>query len=836
MPVTALVRRFALVVLPFLLSFTAPSANAQTLDSAFDPGPDAEVSALVRQPDGKILVGGAFNLLGGVSRPYLARLTSAGGVDLAFEPRVNGSVQAIALQADGKILLGGTFTSVAGSPRARLARLNSDGTLDSSFSADVAGTAVRAIVVQADGKIVAGGTFNLVSNFPRAALARLNPDGSADTTWTANVTGNSTSSTQSDIFALALQSDGRLLVGGQFTAVNGVPLRGIARLFSDGRPDPSVNPFPTAGNVFALAVQPDGKILLGSGGSATVAPLTRGLARLNSDGTPDPDFTATTPAIVRAIALQSDGKIVAGGLFTTFNSAPRNLLVRTLADGQTDPSFPFEATSLAAGGTPSVVALVAAADGTIVIGGVFSSVAGQPRRSLARILPPALQITSSPAPTLVAATGTAVTLRATVTGVGVTYQWRKNAAPIPGATAASLTFSPLTSTDTGVYDLLATNPAGTVTTSATTLTAITAPTITAAPANLTTVAGARVVLSVTATGTAPFTYQWFRDGTPIAGAVFTALIFDAALPSDAAAYSVAVSNVAGTVTSPAATLTVAPLSRISNLSVLTSLNTDTDSFTLGYVVGGEGTGGPKPLVLRAAGPTLATLGVTGTLTDPQLQLYAGPALAAFNDNWSGAPALAAAFLAVGAFPFPSPDSKDAALLDYATARDNSLKISSVNAGTGLVIAEIYDATPSDAFSSATPRLLNVSVLKSLGTGLTVGFTIAGTTAKTVLIRAIGPTLATFDIPGAVSDPQLTLYQAGRTAPLATNDNWSVPVASAPNAAALTAAFSSVGAFALPANSRDAALLTTLPPGGYSVQVSGVAGTTGAALVEVYEVP
>ena len=150
------------------------------------------------------------------------------------------------------------------------------------------------------------------------------------------------------------------------------------------------------------------------------------------------------------------------------------------------------------------------------------------------------------------------------------------------------------------------------------------------------------------------------------------------------------------------------------------------------------------------------------------------------------------------------------------------------------MAEVYDATPTDTLTTATPRLLNVSVLKSLGTGLTVGFTIAGSTPKTVLIRAIGPTLGAppFNVPGTVADPQLTLFNSS-SAKLAETDNWSALPA---QATALTAAFSSVGAFPLRPASRNAALLTTLPPGGYSFQVSGVSNTTGVALVEVYNVP
>jgi hypothetical protein len=132
-------------------------------------------------------------------------------------------------------------------------------------------------------------------------------------------------------------------------------------------------------------------------------------------------------------------------------------------------------------------------------------------------------------------------------------------------------------------------------------------------------------------------------------------------------------------------------------------------------------------------------------------------------------------------------------------------------------------------TTTTSRLVNVSVLKHLGTGLTAGFVVDGTGPKRVLIRAVGPTIgaAPFNVAGAVADPQLTLF-SGQTS-VGTNDNWG-------GTAELTAAFTQVGAFALPATSRDAAILVTLQPGNYTVQVSGVGGTTGVAIVEVYEVP
>ena len=267
--------------------------------------------------------------------------------------------------------------------------------------------------------------------------------------------------------------------------------------------------------------------------------------------------------------------------------------------------------------------------------------------------------------------------------------------------------------------------------------------------------------------------------------------------------------------------------RLINLSILTEISAPGDDFTLGYVVGGPGTSGPKPLVIRAAGPSLGALGVPGTLADPKLELFT-TLKTDENDNWGGSLQLTAALAAVGAFPYTGPASRDAAIASNITTRDNSVKISAANTGTGTVIAEIYDATPPSAYTTTTPRLLNVSVRKHLGSGVTMGFTVGGSGSKTILIRAVGPTLGAFGVPGTVDDPQLALFN-GASAKIGENDNWG-------GTAALTAAYGQVGAFGLPPASKDAALLATLAPGGYSVQVSGTANTTGVALVEVYEVP
>ncbi|MBI5772070.1 MAG: S8 family serine peptidase [Verrucomicrobia bacterium] len=363
--------------------------------------------------------------------------------------------------------------------------------------------------------------------------------------------------------------------------------------------------------------------------------------------------------------------------------------------------------------------------------------------------------------------------------------------------------------------------------------AVTAPTITAQPAAVAASAGGSVTFSVTATGS-NLTYQWRKDGANITGATGATLTLNNVSAADAASYTVVVGNGAVSTTSSAAALTLTPVvaanpGRLVNLSLLTALTSADDSFTMGTFIGGANTTGTKPLLVRAAGPALGALGVGDTLQDPKLEFFsAGGTKVAENDDWGGGAALANAFAAVGAFPYAAATSKDAAVFNPAIAIGGySIKVSG-NGTTGTVIAELYDSTANNAFTATTPRLVNVSVLKQIGSGFTVGFVIGGGTSRTVLVRAVGPGLAGVGVAsGFVADPTLTLFRGSTR--INANDDWG-------GGAALSAAFSGVGAFALPARSLDAALLATLTPDQYSVRVEGVEGAAGLVLVEVYEVP
>jgi hypothetical protein len=403
------------------------------------------------------------------------------------------------------------------------------------------------------------------------------------------------------------------------------------------------------------------------------------------------------------------------------------------------------------------------------------------------------------------------------------------------------------STLLGTFSLSA---AGVLTFTAAAQGATVAPAITAQPTAQTVTAGTSATFAVVVTGTPAPSYQWNKNGTPIAGATSATYTIPNPQPADAGNYAVTVTNSAGSVTSAAVALTVNGTvvnpGRLINLSILAPIVAK-ETMTLGTVVGGSGTSGTKALVIRAAGPALGQLGVTGVLPDPTMTLNntsASPAVVVgVNNDWAGAADLITAFAQVGAFPYASPTSKDAGMYLPTLASGNyTVQVSDAGSGSGTVIAEIYDATPGSSFTATTPRLINVSVLKTIGAGtsLTAGFVIGGATSKTVLVRAVGPTLgaAPFNIGAVLADPKLELFNNSTGVKINENNDWATPVPPLTTTAAqLTAAFTSVGAFQL-ANTatKDAVLLVSLAPGPYSARVSGADNGGGTAIIEVYEVP
>lgn len=260
---------------------------------------------------------------------------------------------------------------------------------------------------------------------------------------------------------------------------------------------------------------------------------------------------------------------------------------------------------------------------------------------------------------------------------------------------------------------------------------------------------------------------------------------------------------------------VSPLSSatLTNLSVRTTLEAQ-QLLTVGFTV----QDGSRSLLVRAAGPSLRGFGVTNAMPDPVLGLFRDSTRVDGNDNWAGTRALTSAFQSVGAFPFDSATSADAAVLVNA---DGSRSAQVSGPAGGNVLVEVYDVA-----AGGTGRLTNLSALNRVVTGdaLIAGITVGGTGSCTLLIRAVGPSLAPLGVPETLRDP-LLVVRDGEGRKLEENDNFS---------AALNATFASAGAFPLEAGGRDSALVRTFPPGSYTVQVSGADGGTGAALIEVYE--
>lgn len=347
------------------------------LADSFDPNANGWVNAVVVQPDGKILVSGWFagaNSIGGQQRNRIARLDAKTGLADSFNPDADDIVHRLALQADGKILAGGYFTSIGGQPRTRFARL--DGTTGLADSLDPSpNNELDAIAVQADGKILLGGYFTNIHNY----IARLDTNsGLPDSFYPTR---------NAAVFAIAVQADGKILVGGGSDPNDGYAH--IARVERDGRLDQTLNAQVTGVTgdyVTTTATQPDGKIIIGGIFTSVLGVPRNNIARLNTDGTLDEAFDPSANNGLNTLALQADGKILVGGTFTSIGGQPRNWFARLNADGTADTINP--------GCNGLVNALSIQGDGKILVGGQFTSIGGQGRNFIARLDPVTLEADS----------------------------------------------------------------------------------------------------------------------------------------------------------------------------------------------------------------------------------------------------------------------------------------------------------------------------------------------------------------------------------------------------------------------------------------------------------
>jgi uncharacterized delta-60 repeat protein len=350
------------------------------VDYEYNPGAGANgpVHALTLQSE-RTVFGGAFTSVDNANFTRIARLQVSGGIDLSFNSGAgaNGDVLAVAAQPDGRIYIGGSFGTVDNTPRGRIARLNADGSHDAfAFNPPSgANSTVRAIAVQSNGKIVIGGDFTQVNGVARTRLARLNDNGTLDGAFAPAIDGA--------VHAVAVQTDGKIVIGGAFVDVSGKPRGHVARLNTDGSLDETFDPGLGAdGNVYALGLAPGGKVVIGGAFTSFDNTGRLRIARLTSDGALDTDFNvgAGANSNVLAIAVNVTGRIVIGGEFTAVDGVARGRLARLRASGALDTGF-----DPGAGANAAIRTVALQSDTAILIGGDFTLIDGVPRNRIARI-------------------------------------------------------------------------------------------------------------------------------------------------------------------------------------------------------------------------------------------------------------------------------------------------------------------------------------------------------------------------------------------------------------------------------------------------------------------
>ncbi|MCX6198313.1 MAG: T9SS type A sorting domain-containing protein [Bacteroidetes bacterium] len=335
---------------------------------AIGSGADDHVNVVVRQPDGKYIIGGDFIQFNGQTKNRLARLNADGSTDATFNTGTgfNGSVYAICLQPDGKILMGGTFYTYNGDTLAYIVRLNANGTRDTTFNIGTGFSyTVYSIERQSDGKYIVGGDFASYNGSAVSRIARLDVTGALDNTFNLGGAG-----ADGIVTVATILPNGKIIVAGYFTNYNGLSSPRIVRLNSDGSTDGTFSV--GAGfnqNVNELCVQTDGKIMA-TGNFTTYkgASITR-IIRIDTAGNRDITFNPGTGpnSSCNTVFMNPDGKVYIGGFFTLIDSFARLHFARLLPTGKVDHSFFYDSKL-----NNQILAIAFQKNGKAIIGGQFT--------------------------------------------------------------------------------------------------------------------------------------------------------------------------------------------------------------------------------------------------------------------------------------------------------------------------------------------------------------------------------------------------------------------------------------------------------------------------------